>query len=102
MRPGGEDPGEEPAQRPTQGGPTNRSHDGSHTPTPLHRTTAFTCRAGCKERDVSEDRNAGPVKCNALLCRDPALNRRVFGWSRHNLPWLRTTMCQGVALATYL
>src|SRR5205807_5379960 len=31
------------------------------------RTTAFTCRAGCKERDVSKHRNAGPVKCNALL-----------------------------------
>src|SRR5207249_163031 len=28
------------------------------------RTTAFTCRAGCKERDVAENRNAGPVKCN--------------------------------------
>jgi hypothetical protein len=24
-------------------------------------TTAFTCRAGCKERDVSKNRNAGPV-----------------------------------------
>jgi hypothetical protein len=31
------------------------------------RTTAFTCRAGCKERDVSKNRNAGPVKCNALF-----------------------------------
>ncbi|HVS38800.1 MAG TPA: hypothetical protein VMS17_24805 [Gemmataceae bacterium] len=30
-------------------------------------TTAFTCRAGCKERRVSENRNAGPVKCNASL-----------------------------------
>ena len=30
-----------------------------------HRTTAFTCRAGCKERDVAKNRNAGPVKCNA-------------------------------------
>ena len=30
-------------------------------------TTAFTCRAGCKERDVSENRNAVPVKCNALF-----------------------------------
>jgi hypothetical protein len=28
-------------------------------------TTAFTCRAGGKERDVSENRHAGPVKCNA-------------------------------------
>ena len=34
------------------------------------RTTAFTCRAGCKERVVSKNRNAGPVKCNALLDRD--------------------------------
>src|SRR3954467_10655927 len=31
------------------------------------RTTAFTCRAGGKERDVSEKRDAGPVKCNALF-----------------------------------
>ncbi len=30
-------------------------------------TTAFTCRAGCKERGVSKNRNAGPVKCNALF-----------------------------------
>src|SRR2546425_12679504 len=36
-----------------------------------YRTTAFTCRAGCKERDVSKNRNAGPVKCNALLCPAP-------------------------------
>src|SRR5262245_8240101 len=28
-------------------------------------TTAFTCRDGCKERDVAENRHAGPVKCNA-------------------------------------
>jgi len=34
--------------------------------------TAFTCRAGCKERDASKNRNAGPVKCNALLSRGPA------------------------------
>src|SRR5262249_48446398 len=32
-------------------------------------TTAFTCRAGCKERGVSKSRNAGPVKCNAWLSR---------------------------------
>src|SRR5262249_52219132 len=31
------------------------------------RTTAFTCQAGCTERGVSKNRNAGPVKCNALL-----------------------------------
>src|SRR5438552_6960871 len=37
----------------------------------LRRTTAFTCRAGCKERGVSKYRNAGPVKCNALLCPAP-------------------------------
>ena len=30
---------------------------------------AFTFRAGCKERDVAEDRNAGPVKDNALVWR---------------------------------
>ena len=28
-------------------------------------TTAFTCRAGGKERDVVENRNAGAVKWNA-------------------------------------
>jgi hypothetical protein len=32
-----------------------------------HLTTAFTCRAGCKQRDVSKNRNAGPVKCIAWL-----------------------------------
>src|SRR5437879_9981627 len=37
------------------------------------RTTAFTCRAGCKERDVSKNRNAGPVKCNALFGGDSPL-----------------------------
>jgi hypothetical protein len=26
------------------------------------RTTAFTCRAGCKERGVSKNPNAGPGK----------------------------------------
>ena len=36
-------------------------------------TTAFTCRAGCKEREVSKNWNAGPVKCNAWLSRDPAV-----------------------------
>ena len=36
-------------------------------------TTAFTCRAGCKERDASNNRHAGTVTCNALLSRDPAL-----------------------------
>src|SRR5215475_8565587 len=29
--------------------------------------TAFTYRAGCKELDISKDRNAGPLKCNALF-----------------------------------
>jgi len=33
----------------------------------FRRTTAFTCRAGCKELDASKNRNAGPVKCNALF-----------------------------------
>jgi hypothetical protein len=40
---------------------------------PAILTTAFTCPAGCKERDVSKSRNAGPVKCNAWLSRDPAV-----------------------------
>lgn len=30
-------------------------------------TTTFTRRAGCKERDVWENCDAGQVKCNALL-----------------------------------
>jgi hypothetical protein len=32
------------------------------------RTTAFTCRAGSKERDVSENRNSAVVNFNGL-CR---------------------------------
>ena len=35
------------------------------------RMTAFTCRAGGEELDGLKNRNAGPVKCNALLV--PAL-----------------------------
>jgi hypothetical protein len=31
----------------------------------LLRTTAFTCRAGRKEREVSGNRDAGPVNCSA-------------------------------------
>jgi hypothetical protein len=27
----------------------------------------LTRRAGCKERDVAKNRNAGPIKCNALV-----------------------------------
>ena len=30
-----------------------------------HLTIGFTCPASCKERDLSKNRNAGPVKCNA-------------------------------------
>jgi hypothetical protein len=30
-------------------------------------TTALTCRAGCKEGEVSKNRNAGPVKCYPWL-----------------------------------
>ena len=52
-------------------------------------TTAFTCRAGCKERDVSESRNAGPVKCNGLvwrrLPRETLLPARVWAG---RLPWI--------------
>src|SRR5688572_27250862 len=40
---------------------------------PPRRTTAFTCRAGCKELDLSKNRNAGPVKRNAWSSRDPAV-----------------------------
>src|SRR5436305_1378898 len=32
------------------------------------KTIAFTCRASCKDRDVSKHRNAGRVKSNARLC----------------------------------
>src|SRR5207244_3133670 len=40
---------------------------GTFSASQSRRTTAFTCRAGCKERDVSENRNADSVKCNALF-----------------------------------
>src|SRR5262245_18415161 len=40
---------------------------------PDARTTAFTCRAGCKERGVSKNRNAGPVKCNVMVRPGPAI-----------------------------
>jgi hypothetical protein len=30
-------------------------------------TTAFTRRADCKGRDVSENRNAGPVECKVMV-----------------------------------
>jgi hypothetical protein len=36
------------------------------------RTTPFTCRTGCKERDVAENRNAGPVKCKGWFARGPS------------------------------
>src|SRR5262249_38682452 len=35
-----------------------------HDKNPSRRTTAFTCRAGCTECDVSKDRHLGPAKCN--------------------------------------
>src|SRR5690242_6233331 len=31
----------------------------------VRRTPPFTCRAGCKERGVSENRNAGPVSATS-------------------------------------
>jgi len=34
------------------------------------RTTPFTCRAGCKERDVSKNRNTGLVKCKGWFAAD--------------------------------
>jgi hypothetical protein len=40
------------------------------SPKPL--TTAFTCRAGCKEQDGSKNRDGGPVKCNGLVRRRPS------------------------------
>ena len=46
---------------------------GSVCETTSIRTAAFPCRAGGKERSVSKDRHAGPVKCNALLSRAPAV-----------------------------
>src|SRR2546423_1779925 len=49
----------------------------------MDRTTAFTCRAGCKERDVSKNRDAGPVKCNALVRPDHAGHITQYPtWSR--------------------
>src|SRR5262249_18869151 len=36
---------------------------------PSCRTTPVTCWAGRKERDVSENRNAGAVKCNVMVRR---------------------------------
>ena len=45
------------------------------------RTTAFTCRAGCKERDVSKNHHAGPVKCNVMV-------RRTFHSHKPSLPHL--------------
>jgi len=36
---------------------------------PSRRTAAFTCRAGCKEREVLENRM--PAECNALVRRRP-------------------------------
>ena len=38
-------------------------------------TTAFTCRAG-QGTLCLENRDAGPVKCNAWFCADTALHRR--------------------------
>jgi hypothetical protein len=35
------------------------------------RTTPFTCRAGCKDRDVAKNRNAGPVKCKGWFAGGP-------------------------------
>jgi hypothetical protein len=43
---------------------------------PVGRTTASICRAGCNERDASEDRNADRVKGNAWFGRDPAFGFR--------------------------
>src|SRR5437879_5977316 len=50
-----------------------------HRPSLPRRTTPFTCRAGCKEHDVSEYRNAGPVKCNCwiLLMASMETSRRL-------------------------
>src|SRR5262249_4876925 len=52
------------------------------------RTTAFTCRAGCKERDVSKNRDAGPVKCNVMV-RRRALGERPESTTcvHHHLFW---------------
>jgi hypothetical protein len=36
-------------------------------PSSRRRTTVFTCRAGGNKRDVSENRNAGPVNCIRLI-----------------------------------
>lgn len=56
---------------------TSRRDNGSGL---YHLTNAFTFRAGRKERDVSKNPNAGPVKCNALLAarQYSELYRRLF------------------------
>jgi hypothetical protein len=40
-------------------------------------SVGFIGRAGYKERDVSGNRHAGPVKCNALLAAANALVKRL-------------------------
>ena len=49
------------------------------------QTTEFTCRDGRKERDVSENRNAGPLKCNDLLAAASLPGNRVTMSGRR--PW---------------
>ena len=41
------------------------------------RTTPFTRRAGCKKRDVSDNRSADPVKCNAGLAASDRGGQRI-------------------------
>ena len=55
-------------------------------PAPFHvahlrrRTTAFTCRAGCKERNVAKNRDAGPS--SATLCSLRLLTGELFDVTR--------------------
>ena len=52
-----------------------------HGAVPLPPNDCVHLRAGCKERDVSENRNAGPVKCKVMVRpirtsrRSPPVNR---------------------------
>jgi hypothetical protein len=50
--------------------------------------------AGCKERDVSENPSAGPVKCNGLVRRFALAYRTDTNWSRESM--VRATMVKDV------
>ena len=67
--------------------PTRRAHPSNTYSFMSHPNGAFTCRADCKERDVSKNRNGGLVKCNALFGGAP--------FSQRLKPWLRASGVAG-------